>query len=788
MDEAERKTTNPPFTRADILPMAGIIVLALVLYNPMFFGRPVMPDTWERFEPWNSELGYDGPLDPRITNANNDAILLYIPWNKFAHDELNKGRIPAWDPYCLNGVPLASNHLVPVFYPIYALIAWLTPPLFILGVSGFVHTIIMAIFFYLFIREWLDNRIAGWLSASFLIVSMLPNPHYQPWPMTLAFYPAIWFLYERWLKYYQTPTNKFVCATHLIWMSLCWAVPLIAGYPSLVFQMSLFTAAWILLRPNMMDGNRPNWKSRLIILIVPFVLGLGLSAVQNIPTAMASMESDRTIFKTSEELSREYAFTFNPDEPWQTYVKRILQPAIPLRFPGNDFLNRGYVGIIPVVFTLLGFGWWKKNDFPKSVVWMALIVGLFALIPLLNFGLYWLTGGVLIDPNPPLEMFGFLVLMLSGVAIHKTLNINLDEKEFNPIGCILGVLLVVIVYIVLGKSINAGKSFEPDILIIYSGIYLPSIFMIIAVMGSFANVFSKWRIPQIVVLSYSYFIIIAFDFGVGYFSPNSYPDHENRPAMPETRAIEVLQELTDENWGRMIRYSENPVNVMSLSNQPYTFYPNLGTYFEIPDAFGYFNLAPKSRFDFLRKIQSEAIIERRGIVAFTPPVDLDDKRLDFIGARYILSDSKIEGRTALWESEKLYIYERPNALPRAFTVDDPSDLSDMKRVEILTDEPGHAVIRVGSEAGRILIFNEGYSRGWSAKVGRGSVPITNFDGLMLLGLGEGESVVDLQYMMPGLNEGWIISGMTVAILLVIAASYQISPRHRRGHTEIKTNR
>ncbi|MCK4719880.1 hypothetical protein KAU08_04435, partial [bacterium] len=230
--QPEAASLTPVVSNQDLRYILGILLLTILVYHPMFFGIPVMPDTWERFEPWNTELGLDGPADPDIRDSNNDAILLYIPWNKFAHDELRAGRIPAWDPYCLGGVPLLQNHLVPVYYPVYALIAWLFSPLFIMGISGLIHTALLGMFFYLFLKEWLGNRFASWIAASFLVITLLPAPHYQPWPITLAFFPAIWFHYERWLKH-RNPWSG-------LWISLCWAVPLLAGYPSLFFQLSLF--------------------------------------------------------------------------------------------------------------------------------------------------------------------------------------------------------------------------------------------------------------------------------------------------------------------------------------------------------------------------------------------------------------------------------------------------------------------------------------------------------------------------------------------------------------------
>ncbi|MCX6647094.1 MAG: hypothetical protein NTY09_12180, partial [bacterium] len=67
----EKPTISSAFTRRDLVPVLSLIVLVLFLYYPLLLGRPVMPDTWERFEPWNTELGLSGPTDPEITHSNN---------------------------------------------------------------------------------------------------------------------------------------------------------------------------------------------------------------------------------------------------------------------------------------------------------------------------------------------------------------------------------------------------------------------------------------------------------------------------------------------------------------------------------------------------------------------------------------------------------------------------------------------------------------------------------------------------------------------------------------------
>jgi len=694
--------TIPAFSKKDFLPVLGLIVLTMVLYFPLFTGRPVMPDTWERFEPWNSELGYDGPLDPRITNANNDAILLYIPWNKFAHDELNAGRIPAWDPYCLSGVPLASNHLVPVFYPPYYFIAKYAEPLFIMGWSGFVHTLIMAFFFYLFLREFLSRlkirtdlehkdekdkvevaaerpkfdvvRISAWMASSFLIVSMLPNPHYQPWPMTLAWFPAIWFFYERWLKH-RSPWMG-------LWMALAWACPMLSGYPSLFMQLSLFTAVWFFIRPIMFATyDRPKFAQILMILALPFTLAVGLSAIQNIPTVMASMESDRSVFKSVEELRAEAAFTIPPNQPWQTHVKRLLQPMIPFKFAGNDFFNRGYVGFAAILFAFFGLGFYKHKNFPMLLFWFSLLLVPFALIPAVNFYFYFITRGILIDPNPPVEVLEFLILIWSAVGLNFWAVYMIEDfKDWSQyrFGFIsLLPCFIAVIYWAYFKPGDAGFSisdFSPQIFSPMFIFVLPSIsrkgllrkefvFLVvyICIFFAFLALYAGHDLaPDTLKLS-----ILSSDETSKVSDEAPLLSHHHveciREPMYDPPAITALKDITDPSrggeWGRIIRYHDGPINVMSMTDQPYTFYPNLGTYFGIPDAFGYFNLAPKEKLDELRALQPDAVIEKRGIVAFTKREVLDAPRLREMGVKYVLSDAKIDGLEQLYAGEKFYIYK-----------------------------------------------------------------------------------------------------------------------------------
>lgn len=758
---------EPAIGRSDVWALIAVAVLVLVVYLPLLSGQAVMPDTWERFEPWNTELGFNGPLDPRIASANNDAILLYIPWNKFAHDELNAGRIPAWDPNCLWGVPLASNHLVPVFYPIYWIIVRFFPALYVLGISGMIHTLILGFFFYLFLKEWVGNRPAAWLAASALVVSMLPNPHYQPWPMTLAWFPAIWFFYERWLKHRSAWAG--------LWMALCWAGPLLAGYPSLFVQLSLFTLVWILVRPLMMKvETRPKFVGTLLILVWPLLLGIALSAVQNVPTIMAARESDRTIFKTADQLAQEAEFTVPPNEPWQMHVKRLLQPLVPFRFPGNDLFNRGYLGVIPVLFALFGLGWLTRKDYPRVVALLALLVAPFALIPALNFAIYRLTKGVLIDPNPPIEVFGLLVLMLAAVGVKLWFETRSSKKSGKQVW--FGVVLAAIA--ALGAILVAMKVGGNSLLFGRFGVALTGLLAVLLIVQIF-RARKTWQYQFTVLVL---FVILATNGGMlaSILSPEQGASGYLGKPMPQTDAINSLKNLANPSaggkWGRVVRYFDGPVDVMSMTDQPYTFYPNLGTYFGVPDIFGYHNLAPSQRFDYLRMIQKDAVIEERGIVAFNAGVDLKDPNLGVIGARYVLSDKTIPGLKRVGGFPGFYVSEiESSSISGRLELVEGS--GEQRKPVLVRDQPGRIVAESDQNSESVLVLNEGYAKGWEARIDNEKAALRpTDDARMAVEVPSGKHTVELRYVMPGLKAGWGVTAAGWFVWLIVAISLAIVRR------------
>src|SRR5579871_3906516 len=80
-----------PESNPRLLPYLFIHGFLLCLFWPLFLGRRLY---------WG------------------DILLYFEPMQRFAHDVLQSGRLPLWNPYLLCGQPYLGNPQMGVFYPL----------------------------------------------------------------------------------------------------------------------------------------------------------------------------------------------------------------------------------------------------------------------------------------------------------------------------------------------------------------------------------------------------------------------------------------------------------------------------------------------------------------------------------------------------------------------------------------------------------------------------------------------------------------------------------------------
>jgi hypothetical protein len=296
------------------------------------------------------------------------AMWQFWPWRSFAASELRAGRVPLWNPYAGNGVPLLADHQTAVFYPLN-IVFWLLPVERAMGYSLILHAILAAVTMYALARDLevrhLGSAVAGiaFAFSGYMVArgSFLTEIAALPW------LPLIW-LFGRRLVWRRRPRD-------LAWLSLALAIQFLAGHAQTWFYSLISLAlygAWEAWRAGRArettahEGGRwvrlGRWVTATAWLGGAVVWGVGLAAVQFLPTAELGRNAIRVEDTGWEAYALQYSFW-----PW-----RLLTLAMP-NFYGSpahgDFWgyatyweDAGYVGVLPLAFALYALAAWFRRS------------------------------------------------------------------------------------------------------------------------------------------------------------------------------------------------------------------------------------------------------------------------------------------------------------------------------------------------------------------------------------------------------------------------------------------
>lgn len=237
--------------------------------------------------------------------------------------------------------------------------------------------------------------------------------------------------------------------------------------------------------------------------------------------------------------------------------------------------------------------------------------------------------------------------------------------------------------------------------------------------------------------------------------------------------------------------------------------PNLAALYGLWDARGYDSVILRSYIEFWRLIEEPAGLLANRVQTLTRSESLQSPLLDLLGVRYILSRDPLpaqDGPAPLYAGE-VFVYENPDALPRAFVVpqaipvaDEAAALAalrspafDPRRMVVLeaSGEPPSAhtpaaeagfapasVLRYGPNSVEVratltapgyLVLMDAYAPQWRATVDGAPVRLYKANGAFrAVALGPGEHVVHFTYATTEFRWGLLVaglSGLTVVGLL-----------------------
>jgi hypothetical protein len=309
------------------IPIGVIMILPLILFWPLVFGGKVLY--------WGTTL------------------LQFYPWRKLAVNIIRSGHVPLWNHYLGNGVPLAANLQSAVFYPLN-LIYLLIPVERAMGYSAVVHVILAGLFIYLYGRTIKLSRFASLVAAlsymfsGFLIsrLGFLSMTSATPW------LPLLFCLAE-------CLVNKRRLSSALL-LGLAIGLQLLAGHAQLWYYGLWAVSVYVLARGWQVAKEGIHNRSSVlrltmrawVLLALAVLVGLGVAAVQLLPTAELALLSQR-----QSGAEYEFAMTYS-FWPWRLIT--LFAPDFFGNPAGGDYWGYanywedcGYVGVLPLLLALI---------------------------------------------------------------------------------------------------------------------------------------------------------------------------------------------------------------------------------------------------------------------------------------------------------------------------------------------------------------------------------------------------------------------------------------------------
>lgn len=280
----------------------------------------------------------------------------FYPWHVLINRALAAGRWPLWTDLLGNGAPLLANLQTAFFYPPNLLFR-LLPVERALGYSVVLHVIGAG----LAAAHWGRTLGLGWLGRTLTALSyalggyVVGRTQFITMVAAYAWLPLLLALTERLIQRRR--------ATDAVWLGTALALQLCAGHAQIWFYSMLLVAAYGLYRiihRTVRSRSMDPLNSGLPGLALAAALGLGLSAVQLIPTAELALNSQR-----SGGADWDFAMTYS-FWPW-----RLLTLLAPNLF-GSPALGNyagyaaywedtAYVGILPLIFAATAVVIWFKR-------------------------------------------------------------------------------------------------------------------------------------------------------------------------------------------------------------------------------------------------------------------------------------------------------------------------------------------------------------------------------------------------------------------------------------------
>ena len=261
-----------------------------------------------------------------------------------------------WNSLVGNGAPLAANLQTGAFYPLNFL-HLLLPTEYAMGYTAILHVILAGLFMYAYLRTMKLSMLAALIGAlafelnGFLIAraGFLSVTAAVPWL-------AAWMW--RAEKLHEAGGKKQEAGSSALWLALVIGLGVLAGHAQTAVYGLAFVSLYFLWRTF---SNRASLRVSIprsfMLFAVAVLLGLGLAAIQLLPAAELTRESQRA---GGLDYTKIMTHSF-----WPLRLLTMLSPDFFGNPAQNNFWgynnyweNAAYIGLIPILLALVAI--WNR--------------------------------------------------------------------------------------------------------------------------------------------------------------------------------------------------------------------------------------------------------------------------------------------------------------------------------------------------------------------------------------------------------------------------------------------
>jgi len=709
--------------------------------------------------------------------TDSEGVSQSYSWLRFWVVSIRHGTLPLWDPYTLAGHSFAGEMQTAAFYPLHLLLAifplnrhgLLSPNLYHCWFA-FTH-FLGACFMFALARELKLTRFAAFLAG--ICFSLGGFVGRVPWPH--MFESSIWLplLFLFFLRAISAlETRRAVLHSAIAGLMLGLSI-LAGGMHVVILQVLVVLSAGAY--HAFAGESRAAWRRALLATAVLLIVGFAAGAVQLLPSMEYSQQAIRFLGRAGALPAAEtIPYQDLSDALWPNGFVAMLIPQAFNGVAGSGEVINPYLGVFPLLLAVLGINGNWTHRWVRYLTLLA-IAGL-----LYSLGAFSLLHGVLYaivprlwmarEPARALYVVDFAAAILVGFGLDSLVSPAFRLRASTTLNRILAGIVIAcgagfLVPALYGKpELNLWVSFS--ILLIFLSYAL---FLYVA-RGN------TGRAARLLVVALVLFDLSAFDW-----------------------TARNLLDLSRTGVNHLDRLLSTRGAVAFLQSRPGLFRVEVGT-------------DPKPN------IADSFAIQTTSAAGVTAPIDFVRLRVhpQLLNVRYRLAPAASAEPGALYQDAGWKVYEKSNALPRAWLVHaaivepsperalaqiespgfDPAQtavLDDLAPLEpplqgaaesvtFLAFEPNHMEVDVVTASKGMLVISEMVYPGWYAAVNGQPARIHRADaGLRGIALPAGQSRVTLRYAPRSVYMG---GALTLLAFLAVGVAWSGAAPHAAKRTAL----